>query len=51
MSSHSGLAILREFTIADTSFSVTGSIYIVLVLLFFLYDIGSVRFGGMFLLG
>ena len=48
MSSHPGLYILREFTIANTSFSVTGSRYIVLVLLFFMYDIGSVRFDGMF---
>ena len=38
ISSHPGLDILREFTIADTSFSVTGSRYIVLVLLFFMYD-------------
>ena len=48
MSPHPGLDILREFTIADTSFSVTGSRYIVLGLLFFMYDIGSVWFGGMF---
>ena len=48
MSSHPRLDILREFTIADISFSVTGSRYIVLVLLFFVYDIGSVWFYGMF---
>ena len=44
MSSHPGLDILREFTIADTSFSVISSRYIVLVLLFFMYDIGSAWF-------
>ena len=48
MLSHPGLDILREFTIADTSFSVIGSRYIVLVLLFFMYDLGSVWFCGMF---
>ena len=50
MSSHPGLDNLREFTIADTSFSVTGSRYIVLVLLIFMYDIGSVWFYGLFFL-
>ena len=54
MSSHPRLDILREFNIADTSFSVIGSRDIILVLLFFLYDsfvIGSVWFCGMFLQG
>ena len=48
MSSHPGLDIFREFTIAVNSFSVTSSRYIDLVLLFFIYDIGYVWFCGMF---
>ena len=48
MSSHPRLDFLREFTFADTSFSVTGSRYTVLVLLLFMHDIGSVWFFGMF---
>ena len=47
MSSHPGLDVMREFTFADTSFSVTGSRYTVSVLLFFMDDIGYVWFFGM----
>ena len=54
MPSLPGLHILRrEFNIVDISFAVTGSIYLVLVLLFFMYAIGSGLFGPVecFMLG